>query len=225
MGCRSIDKVGVAMAPLPSIAEPIIRHVLPLYWSLYYALPKRQWRKLRERHREVYPGSEQCPDCPKHCKTNTLDEHWEYDDATHTKIFVGATFICAGCHWLKSQMWRLETYRKSLPTTKPPHIIDCLGWTQDRVDKLRAHDLREQQEQVFFIAQQQREVIDGRAAIVPAPLERVPPNERERMTRVQVLIVPWKVDLSRLRVYGYTPEGIAVFEERMYALAAKRMQG
>jgi hypothetical protein len=204
-------------------SEAVIQYNLPLRWSLSYALTDKQWRGLRDRHKKLHPDWEHC-DCPKRCKSHSLDEHWDYDHATHTKAFSGAKYICQGCHWLKSPGFRLSTWlsRPAL-SGKAPHIIACLGWTQERVDALRVHDLKDRERQATLIARQQREVGEGRAAIVATPLERVQPDERERLTRVQIVIVPWNVDLSRLSVYGYTREEIGVFEERMYGLAAKRM--
>ena len=38
------------------------------------------------------------------------------------------------------------------------------------------------------------------------------------------MIVPWRVDLSRLSEYGYSALEIKLFELRIYDLAAKRMK-
>jgi hypothetical protein len=205
----------------------IITHVLPLRWSLAFALTKKQWRDLKERHKTLHPDWEQCI-CPKRCKTNTLDENWRYDHETHTKHFAGSAFICAGCHWFKSLTWRMETWRKQdglLPAlSKPPHIIDCLGWTQERVDALREEDLKQHRSESVKLAQLEQEIKAGNAAVAPSPLARLPAEELAVIARPgQFVVVPWKVDLSALAVYGYSADEIAVFEERMYQLAAKRM--
>lgn len=216
--------------PLPELeaAEPTTHYVLPLRWSLHYALTEKQWRTFRDRHKELYPDSDRCS-CPKHCKANTLDEKWSYDSATHTKIFLSATFICPGCHWFKTPPWRILTWIKQenglLPTTvKPPHIVDCLGWTQQQVDALRERDLKKHQMELVLIARLEQQVQHGRAAMLPAPPERLSPQQLESLVKPgQVMVVPWRVDLTALTRYGYTQDEIAIFEQRMFKLAAKRM--
>jgi hypothetical protein len=231
-------EAGILSVPLdePTVLSPeeqllpgtIIRYVLPLRWSLSFALTDKQWRDLRERHKKQNPGWERCS-CPKGCKSNTLDEQWRYDDATHTKAFVGSAYICPGCHWFKSLTWRMETWIKQqsgqLPVaSKPPHIIDCLGWTQERVDALRANDLRRHQADSIQLAQLEQQIKVGKATIAPTPIERLPPQELAAIAKPgQIVVAPWKVDVSALSVYGYSAEEIAVFEQRMYQFAAKRM--
>jgi hypothetical protein len=210
--------------------EALTRYVLPLRWSLYFALTQKQWRGVRDRHKDRYHEWEQCS-CPKRCKANTLDEKWRYNIATHTKIFLGSEFICPGCHWFKSPTWRIERWLKSekgllLVATKPPHIIDCLGWSQQRVDSLREKDLREHQVNMSQLARLEEQVKQGQAAVVPAPVERLSHEELSSLVKPgQIMIVPWRVDLSALADYGYTREEIVVFEHRMYELATKRMSG
>jgi len=218
--------------PLPELepSEPTTHYVLPLQWSLYYALTEKQWRDLRERHKQLYPEWDHCA-CPKRCKAKTLDEKWGYDHATHTKTFVGAAFICGGCHWLKTPPFRIKTWRDQqnglLPvTSKPPHILDCLGWTQQQVEALRNRDLKEHQAETVRLARIHQQVQQGKAAIVPAPPERLSPQELERLVKPgQIMVVPWRIDLSALTRYGYVQSEIVVFEQRMCELAAKRMAG
>ncbi|MER3417201.1 MAG: hypothetical protein C4297_13470 [Gemmataceae bacterium] len=218
--------------PLPNLepSEPTIYYVLPLRWSLHYALTKKQWQELRQRHKELFPDCDRCS-CPKRCKANTLDEKWRYDESTHTKILLGMEFICPGCHWLKTPPWRIETWLELqnglLPKrSEPPHIIYCLGWTQEQVDALRQSDLERHRAETLLLSCLNQQVQQGRAAIVPAPPERLSQLELEKFVRPgQVMVVPWRVDLSVLQTYGYSQREIVVFEERMYKLAAKRMSG
>jgi hypothetical protein len=217
------------LLPFPS-PELTTHYVLPLRWSLHYALTETQWRDLRKRHRQLYPNSELCS-CPKRCKANTLDEAWRYDHAAHTKIFLGAEFICPGCHWFKTLPWRMRTWleqRNGLlpPMSKPPHIIECLGWSQQQVDAMRDRDLIRHEAEAASLTELARQVQQGVAAIIPSPPERLSPQELERFVRPgQAMVVPWRVDLSGLERYGYSPGEIDRFVDRMYALAAKRMAG
>jgi hypothetical protein len=218
--------------PMPELepSEPTTLYVLPIRWSLYFALTEKQWGDLRARHKKLDPEWEHCG-CPKRCKANTFDERWSYDNATHIKTFCDAAFICGGCHWLKSATWRVETWLKQqdglLPVmSKPPHIIDCLGWTQEQIDALRDRDLKRHQAQTAQRARLDQQVQQGKAAIVPGPPERLPPQDLERLVKPgQIMVVPWRVDLSALVRYGYSQSEIAIFEQRMYQLAAKRMAG
>jgi hypothetical protein len=144
---------------------------------------------------------------------------------------LGAAFICPGCHWFKTPPWRIQTWLEQqnglLPAlSKPPHVIDCLGWTQQQVDALRQSDLEKHRAQTILLARLDEQVQQGRAAIVPAPPERLSPLELEKLVRPgQIMVVPWRVDLSALTKYGYSQTEIVVFEQRMYKLAAKRMSG
>ena len=200
-------------------------HVLPLLWSLSYALTKKQWNEVRERHKQLFPNWEKC-DCPKGCKANTLDEHWQYDHGQHVKTFIGAKFICPGCHWLKSPGARIKTWQRPQPTmTKPAHIVDCLGWTQDKVDELRSRDLRESQRRQVNLSKLSEQVQQKAAVALPTPVEHLATVELEKfLASEQSMIAPWRVDLSRMSMYGYSSEEIQVFEKRMYDLAAKRMK-
>jgi len=218
--------------PFPDLepSERTTHYVLPLRWSLHYALTEKQWRDLRERHKELFPDWDHCS-CPKRCKANTLDEKWRYDEGQHTKILLGAAFICPGCHWLKTPPWRIQTWLEQdnglLPAlSKSPHVIDCLGWTQEQVDALRESDLKKHRAQTMLLARLDQQVQEGRAAIVPAPPERLSRQELEKLVKPgQVMVVPWRIDLSALTRYGYSQSEIIVFEQRMYKLAAKRMAG
>lgn len=203
---------------------------MPLRWSLSYALTEKQWEDLRERYKKLSPEWDRCA-CPKRCKAKSLDEKWRYDHATHTKTFLGAAFICAGCHWLKTPPFRIKTWLELqngvVPkSSKPPHIIDCLSWTQQQLDALRDRDLKEHKAEAALLAQLERQVQQGRAVFVPAPLERISPQELERLVRPgQIMVVPWRIELSTLAGCGYLASEIVVFEQRMYDLAAKRMAG
>jgi hypothetical protein len=137
-----------SMLPPPTghAPDPRINHVLPLRWSLSYALTEKQWKEMRQRFQSYFPDWMRCKQCPKGCLAKSLDEQWKYDHATFTKILIGAEFICGGCHWLKTPPFRIKTWleqqrRLVPPMTKPPHIIDCLGWTQEKLDELRHQDL------------------------------------------------------------------------------------
>lgn len=214
--------------PQPELepSEPTTLYVLPLGWSLSYALTKKLWADLRERHKALYPEWNHCA-CPKRCPAKPLDEKWTYDDASHTKTFLSAAFICNGCHWLKSPGFRMNSWTRPAPlTSEPPHIIHCLGWTQQQVDALRDRDLKKHKVETVLRTRLNQQVQQGRAAIVPAPPERLPPQELQRLVKPgQVMIVPWRVDLTALTQYGYSQSEIVVFEQRMYKLAAKRMAG
>jgi hypothetical protein len=206
-----------------------VLYVLPKSWSLFYCMTKTQWQKLRDRHKNLHPNWQRCL-CPKGCKADSLDEQWNYDRATHTKVFLGASFICKGCHWLKSLPHRIETWLKQqagrLPElSKPPHVIDCLGWSQEQVDVLRQRDLRLHQQESGRLERVVQDAQQGTAALVPTPIERLSPEQVSAVIKPgQVAVVPWRVDLSALCGYGYLPTEIEAFERRMYDVAAKRME-
>src|SRR5262249_40317983 len=156
-------------------------YALPRRWSLYYALTQKQWKAIRERYKEHHPNWQRCS-CPKGCKADALDEEWRYDRATYTKVFTGGTFLCKGCHWLKSLPHRIDTWlqqqRGLLPAAaKPPHIIDCLGWTQAEVDALRDHDLRSHIQESAKLRQVEQAIQQGNATVAPAPMQRLAPQE------------------------------------------------
>jgi hypothetical protein len=120
--------------------------------------------------------------------------------------------------WLKSRAGALP------PPVKPPHIIHCLRWTQNEVDALRDKDFREHQDQLMQLTKLDQSVRKGTAALVPAPLERLSPVQLQQLVKPgQIIIVPWRVDLSALANYGYNAQQIAAFENRMYEVATKRM--
>jgi hypothetical protein len=205
-----------------------VLYVLPRRWSLFYCLTKTQWQKLRDRHKKLHPDWERCS-CPKGCKADSLDEQWHYEKGAHTKVFLGASFICKGCHWLKSLPHRIETWLKHqagrLPElSKPPHVIDCLGWTQERVDELRQRDLRQHQQESSRLERVVQEAREGKVALVPSPIERLAPAQISELVKPgQVAVVPWRLDLFALSRYGYSLAEIEAFERRMYDVAAERM--
>jgi hypothetical protein len=204
----------------------LICYVLPLQWSLHYAMTEGQWTKFRERVKKQNPNWMECS-CPKKCKANQLDEQWDFDDEAHTKVFLGAAFICGGCHWLKSPPFRLSTWLRKeqgllAAISTSPHIIDCLGWTQEQVDALRAKDLRQHQAQTGLITGLQQQVKGGKAEVIAAPM--VPEEKRAELeARGQRVILPWRIDLSALDQYGYSAAEISSFEAAMYKVAEKRL--
>jgi hypothetical protein len=210
-------------------AEPQKLWVLPLRLSLFFSLTEKQWKDVRERHKKLFPGWERCPSCPKMCKTHDLDEKWSYDSKTHTKVFLSAQYICKGCHWFKTPTLRLKTWLDQQqgilpPMLKLPHIIDCLGYSQEQVEALRDSDLREHQGRIVQLAQIDQGVKEGKAALLPAPAERLPQGELQRLVRPgQLMVAPFRVNLAALAIYRYSESEIAVFEERMYQFAAKRI--
>ena len=218
-----------ATRPVPP-AHQRVEHLLPLRWSLYYALAKSEWAELRQRHREQHPTQEQCS-CPNGCRTNTLDELWTYDSPSATKRFLVVQCLCTGCHWLKSPTWRLETWIKEQqgllpPLTKPPHIIDCLGWTPRMVAELRAQDLVDAERQKNKLRELQRHQQRGEVLMVPCPWRRLPPPQRRALVRTgKRIVMIWDVDLSELSKLGYTPVEVNRFTRKMLDLGRTRMQG
>lgn len=212
--------------PAEDTTQTIYRYVIPLRWSLSFALTPAQWRGVRERHKKLDPSWERC-DCPQGCKADQLDEEWHYDHLQHIKTFLGAQFICRGCHWRKSPGFRLRTYSRPLPSqfTKPPHIISCLGWSQDEVDRFVQHDLWRARQQQVIISQIEQKIQHGTAVALPSPIERLSASDVERFIQPgRTVVVPWRVDLTHLGTCGYSPQEIQKFENRMYDVAAKRMQ-
>ncbi len=177
-----------------------VYHVLPLQWSLYYVITSKEWKDFRERVKQKDPGWDRCA-CPKRCRADTLDEEWKYDKQHHVKRFASAKFICGGCHWLKSPPWRIQTWLKQQAAELPdldrkPHITDCLGWSEGRVIALREGDLAEHSAQIEELARIEAHVEAGKA-----------------------LVVPWSVDLSALKKYGYSSKEVKRFGERMMTQA------
>jgi hypothetical protein len=173
-----------------------IYYLLPLRWSLHYIMAPKEWQDFRNRVKKLDPNWDKCS-CPKRCKANSLDEWWEYDNSRHIKRFVKAKFICSGCHWLKTIPWRIETWLrvaagKLLPPSKPPHIIDCLGWTEAQVEKLREKDMKQHLRESQEMDKIQKEVEAGEAEILT-----------------------WIVDLSDMKQYGYSEQEIATYEDGM----------
>ena len=75
------------------------------------------------------------------------------------------------------------------------------------------------------LAQIHQGVKEGTAALLPTPAERLPQKELQRLVKPgQVLIVPLRVNLDTLSIYGYSNSEIAVFEEHMYQIAAERIE-
>jgi hypothetical protein len=228
-----LDESSDGPSALPSVTEFSeqggIHYVLPLRWSLSYALTKAQWRGptgIRERHKKMASDWDKCSTCPKRCKAIDLDELWDYDHTRHTKTFIGAAFICHGCHWLKSPGFRIKTWTTPMPPMlNPPHIISCLGWSQERVDRLRQRDLRELRENNVAVFNTRQQIQQGKAIALPSPVERIPSPELKKLVRPdQIMVVPWRVNLSGLSIYEYSADEIQKFEQRMYDFAAKRMQ-
>jgi hypothetical protein len=201
--------------------------VRPRRWSLHYALTETQWDGLRDRCKKLDPGWARCA-CPKRCRADTLDEQWRYDQATHTKILLGVAFICRGCHWLKTPPLRIRTWLElpegvDPPSPKPVHVIACLGWTKQDLEALREEDLAKHQAETAQDDQLRQQVREKKAVILRAPPERLPRGGKG-IRRGQIRVVPWRVNLSALARYGYSRGEIAVFQERMHELAARRMQ-
>jgi hypothetical protein len=184
---------------MPSLDRPDqkVYYLLPLKWSLHYVMTKKEWESFRSRIKQLRSDWEKCPTCPNQCRANSLDEDWDYDGERHLKRFLKATFICPGCHWLKTPPWRTETWLEMErgempPATKPPHILSCLGWTQDRVDELRRKDLARHRQEVQAELLIEKEVQAGLAQIRY-----------------------WTAELSALDQYGYSAQEITEFECRM----------
>jgi hypothetical protein len=174
-----------------------VHYLLPLKWSLHFVMTEKEWQGFRNRVKKINPDWNKCPTCPNQCKANALDEDWEYERDNHIKRFTGAKFICPGCHWLKTLPWRIDTWLRMErgempPASKPPHIITCLGWTQEKVDELHERDLTRHQQETEELRVIQTEALKGEAEIRY-----------------------WGADLSALNQYGYSLQEIAEFEERM----------
>lgn len=93
------------------------------------------------------------------------------------------------------------------------------------VDARRERDLRREKSDNAALTKLSQEVQQGKATIVPAPLDRLAPGEIEAKVQPgQLIVLPWRVDLQRLSVYGYSDDEITTFESRMYDVAAKRIQ-
>ena len=224
---RVLDEDGT-----PTISHlygPSIKHVLPFRWSLFYALKRSEWAELRRRHRWRFLDYKRCK-CPNGCRAKQFDEHWKYDYATFTKTFQGAEYICAGCHWLKSPPFRIRTWRQQeqgtlQAPTGTPHIIGCLEWTQAEVDSLRRMDLNKYRKIQADTARMTNQLQRGEATMAPAPIEQMPPQERDTLLASgKAVYVPWRIDLANLTIYGYSVDEIAQFEKRMSDLAAERMK-
>jgi hypothetical protein len=120
-----------------------------------------------------------------------------------------------------------------MQSREPPHIITCLGWTQERVNKLFQDDLRNCRAQRTLAAATQEKAKQGGALVLQSPverlIERLPEPELQALVGLiqrpaQMVVLPWSVDLTGLSIYGYKADEIRVFEDRMYAVAAKRMK-
>jgi hypothetical protein len=121
----------------------------------------------------------------------------------------------------------IELQQGKLPlASTPPHIIDCLGWTKQQLDRLRDRDFNKHRAEKALLARLEQQVQQKTAVILPTPTERLPPQQLEQLVKPgQTMIVPWRVDLSALARYGYSESEIAVFQQRMYRLAESRMAG
>jgi len=222
--------------PQPSLSQPRpsssslgeVQHLLPLRWSLHFALSQGEWLELRERHRALHPEQTACG-CPRRCRTNTLDELWEYDAQNSTKRLAGAHWLCPGCHWLKSPTWRLETWAKQRqgllpPLRKPPHVIDCLGWSQMQVDALRQQDLEAAERQQAKLHKYRTQQARGQLIVSGTPWQRLAPAKRRALRLTgKTIVAPWDIDLSALTQLGYASHQIEYFTEKMLQLAKARM--
>jgi hypothetical protein len=122
------------------------------------------------------------------------------------------------------QMWDKQQSGMLPVSSTPHHIIDCLGWTQERVDTLREKDLKQHQREVVQLNHLKQQIDAGKAAVAQSPIDHLSPQELEALVKPgQAMIVPWKVDLSALSAYGYSSEEVVLYEQRMYQLAAKQM--
>jgi hypothetical protein len=210
------------------LAEVHAHYLMPLSWSLHFMMTNKEWAGFRKRVQQRSPNWAGCT-CPNKCKANTLDENWNYDRADHKKTFVEARFICPGCHWLKSPAFRVKswtTQAADLPgvSSKPPHIIACLGWTEQQVADLREGDLRSHRADRVSLNRLEQQVKEGHAKVFPETIDRLPAEKIAQQVKPgQALILPWRIDLSALRSYGYSGQEIQSFEQRMYELAAQRM--
>ncbi|MFM8288880.1 MAG: hypothetical protein ACKOGA_19490, partial [Planctomycetaceae bacterium] len=92
------------------------------------------------------------------------------------------------------------------PSTKPPHIIDCLGWTPKMVAELRAQDLVDAERQQNNLRELQRDQQRGDVLMVACPWRRLSPPQRRALVRTgKRIVMMWDVDLSALAKLGYTP--------------------
>ena len=94
-------------------------------------------------------------------------------------------------------MWARKKAGKLPPAVNPPHIIDCLGWTEQQVEELERQDLKQEIEENKAMETALSELQLGKARIVL-----------------------WKANLSALTRYDYRASEISDFEARMLALAA-----
>jgi hypothetical protein len=65
----------------------------------------------------------------------------------------------------------------------------------------------------------------GEATIASVSIEHMPPRERETLLASgRAVFIPWRIDLAKLTIYGYSADEIANFEKRMSDLAVARMK-
>ncbi|MFM8286248.1 MAG: hypothetical protein ACKOGA_05925, partial [Planctomycetaceae bacterium] len=127
--------------------------------------------------------------------------------------------------------WRWETWAREQqgllpPSTKPPHIIDCLGWTPKMVAELRAQDLADAELQRTKLRELQRHQQRGDVLMVACPWRRLPPPQRRALVRTgKRIVMMWDVDLSALAKLGYTPAEVNRWTQKMLDLGRVRMQG
>ena len=180
-------------------------HFLPSKWSLHYIMTKREWTIFRGKAKSTDPEWNKC-DCPNRCEASQLDERWDYNDRLHSKSFVEARFLCKGCHWIKTLPWRIDFWKRQQLGLVPPlagagHIVECLGWTQAKVDNLRNRDLERDAVEQKETRKMYSDISSGLA--IP---------------------YPWEIDLSGLEIYGYSKDDIAIYEARMRRKAEEQVQ-
>ena|SRR2546426_1668190 len=187
----------------PRRREKEVHYLLPLQWSLYFVMTKGEWEDFRNRVKAINPNWQICS-CPQGCRADSCDERWEYDQRRHIKRFIEAQFICRGCHWLKTPPVRVQTWLKQESEDRPqpintPHIIRCLGWTEEQVQKLREMDLEE-----WSLQNEQMEELEE--------------DVRKGKSRTAY----WGIELSKLKRYRYSAGEIASLETRMVIRAQAR---
>lgn len=93
---------------------------------------------------------------------------------------------------------------------------------QQQVDELRDRDLKRHQAETAQWIRLCQQVHQEKAVIIPAPPERLSPQDLERLVKPsQMMVVPRRIDLSALTRHEYSPCEILELEQRMNRLAAR----
>lgn len=205
LAARPAPPFEAARAAEAGRAEVPVYYLVPRHWVLADVMTPAEWQQLRERVRRATAAGARCT-CPGHCPATVLEEQWDYDASTHTKRFVAARLLCAGCHWLNSWAWRVETWHelRHHPHRHRPtktHLVDCLGWTRRQVSTLRDRDLADQAARMDDLLRIETAAQRGEAAVRP-----------------------WDVDLRGLHQYGYSDAAIDDLAARMQARARERVR-